>query len=320
MLVALCWVVVSCLGLAAILRILDWDGVWWPFVLIDAATIVVYLPAWLVALVGLALRRRALAALALALVVCQVVFLLPEWRASVPPPAWVAHAAVIRLFDANVRAGNLETASYAAPIRRARPDLVTLEEATPLQAQALEATGALAGLRHRYEVNWDNPFAFLVASRYRLSNTRTVFGNGEPLAVVTTVHLPVGPITLLVVHTVSPVPVSWHQWASDLKIIRTLVRRLGTRRLLVAGDFNATWGNRGFVGVVDTGLTDAAAGLGHVFQMTWPQGMGVPPFVRIDHVLTGTGLAVTHLRTTDGPGSDHRALVATLAVRRAPRT
>jgi hypothetical protein len=35
-------------------------------------------------------------------------------------------------------------------------------------------------------------------------------------------------------------------------------------------------------------------------------------------VLTGPGVAVTSIRTDVGPGSDHRDLFATVAVRRPP--
>jgi endonuclease/exonuclease/phosphatase family metal-dependent hydrolase len=50
--------------------------------------------------------------------------------------------------------------------------------------------------------------------------------------------------------------------------------------------------------------------------MTWSQIKPVvPPLVRIDHVLTGTAIAVTSIATMDGPGSDHRALLATVAIR-----
>jgi endonuclease/exonuclease/phosphatase family metal-dependent hydrolase len=38
--------------------------------------------------------------------------------------------------------------------------------------------------------------------------------------------------------------------------------------------------------------------------------------VRIDHLLTGSGLAVTEVQSHPGPGSDHRDLWATVAVRR----
>ena len=48
--------------------------------------------------------------------------------------------------------------------------------------------------------------------------------------------------------------------------------------------------------------------------MTWPNGAVLPPFVRIDHVLTGARLAVTQIAAKPGFGSDHRYLVATVAI------
>jgi endonuclease/exonuclease/phosphatase (EEP) superfamily protein YafD len=86
--------------------------------------------------------------------------------------------------------------------------------------------------------------------------------------------------------------------------------------LLVVGDFNATWGNRGFRRLLDDGFVDAAAARGHPFQMTWPRNWQLlPPVLRLDHVLTrGAGLAVTAIRTGHGAGSDHRPLVATVAL------
>lgn len=46
-------------------------------------------------------------------------------------------------------------------------------------------------------------------------------------------------------------------------------------------------GNSGFVAVLHDGLTDGAAARGKATDMTWPAGAVMPPFVRIDHVLTG---------------------------------
>jgi endonuclease/exonuclease/phosphatase family metal-dependent hydrolase len=102
-----------------------------------------------------------------------------------------------------------------------------------------------------------------------------------------------------------------------MAFIDRLVRQRGIDRLMVVGDFNSTWGNQGFRTILDNGLTDGAAARGHPFAMTWSQIEPiVPPLVRIDHVLTGTGVAVTAISTVDGPGSDHRAEWATVAIRR----
>ena len=271
--------------------------------------------AWAVLLVAAPLRRYGLALVALGVVAAQVSFLAPELAAAHPVPAWVAAAPHLRLLDANVDATNPSMAGYARQIRTSRPALVTLEEATPPQVAELRASGALAGLPHQVEVDRFDPAAFFVASRYRLGPTRVVRHAGIPLVVETVVHGPFGSLPLWVVHTVAPLPSSWRLWQAQLGLVARLLARSGTHHLLVVGDFNATWQNRGFRQIVDAGLTDAAAARGDPFAMPWSQPLPVvPPLVRIDHVLVGPGVAVPSIRTGPGPGSDHRDELATVAV------
>ena len=85
--------------------------------------------------------------------------------------------------------------------------------------------------------------------------------------------------------------------------------------MLMVGDLNATWGNKEFVALLHDGLTDGAAARGKAIDMTWPNGAVVPPFARIDHLLTGERLAVTEIVDKPGFGSDHRFLVASVAIR-----
>ena len=85
----------------------------------------------------------------------------------------------------------------------------------------------------------------------------------------------------------------------------------------MVGDLNATWGNRGFGRLLDEGLSDSATVRARALDMNWSQLEWVlPPLVRIAHVLTGLGSAITGITTAPGPGSDHRALAAMVAVRR----
>jgi hypothetical protein len=203
---------------------------------------------------------------------------------------------------------------YANEISAVRPQLVTMEEATPIDVAQLSRAGVLANLPYRFEVKRYDPFAFFVASRYLLSDTRVVYLYGRPLIVQTTLELPWGPQLLWVIHTIAPLPASFSQWKGQLALIGRLLRARGPKGLLIVGDFNATWGNRGFRGILDAGVADGAAARGRAFDMTWSQIMPIlPPLVRIDHVLTGPGLAVVQIRTGDGPGSDHRDLIATVA-------
>ncbi len=206
---------------------------------------------------------------------------------------------------------------YASQIKQFHPDLVTMEEATPLAVGNLKRAGALAGLPYVFEVSRYDSRAFLIASKYKLSGSTVVYYDGLPLIVETTIHLPSGPQPLWVVHTAAPVHDSFSGWQNDVAFIARSVKDRGTLHLLLVGDFNSTWGNKGFRSILDEGMTDGAAARGQALDMTWSQLYHpLPPFVRIDHVLTGPGVAVTTIRTDDGVGSDHRDLIATVAFRR----
>lgn len=196
---------------------------------------------------------------------------------------------------------------------------MTLEEFTPLALSAMEASGVLARFPYRCAEPAYGATGFLVASRLPMTGCRvlTVLSYGErtPYLVEATVSTPAGPVALRVVHTLAPFPAYWREWSAALAAVSQSVRAADDNRMLMVGDFNATWGNGGFVALLNNGLSDGAAARGQAIGMTWPNGALVPPFVRIDHVLTGTRLAVTGIAAKAGFGSDHRYLVATVAVR-----
>jgi endonuclease/exonuclease/phosphatase (EEP) superfamily protein YafD len=297
------------------MRIVAWDDIE-PFALANTITAFIYLPAWIVVIVAAVGRHFVLAGAALVIVVLQVVFLLPEMTAAEPLPSWVHGAPTIRLLDGNVYNLNPTLAGYATQIEQSHPTLVTMEEAVTDDVAGLERTGALDGLPYRIEVKRNDPRAFLVASKYPLSGTRIVVFQHQPLIVETTIHLPSRTVTLWVLHTSPPLPFFFSGWKSQMDFIDQQVRARGTADLIVVGDFNSTWGNKGFRTILDAGMTDAAAARGQAFDMTWTQLMRpLPPFVRIDHLLTGPGVAVTQITTGPGPGSDHRDLHATIALK-----
>ncbi len=294
-------------------RVVAWDS---RSVLVglNAVTPLLYLPAWVVAVGAGVTRRWKLATGAAVVVVAHVLFLLPELAARDSLPAIPADAARFRLFSANVYAGNDDPARYAEEIRRDAPDVVVLQEATPTFLAALDGAGAVADLPYRVVVTRTDPFAAMVASRWPVLDYDVVELDGRPVLVRATVAVGGGPIRLFSVHAVAPFAGDRAAWGRAVREVGEAVRR-EEAPVLVAGDFNATWGNRAFRRLLDAGLTDAAAARGRPFQMTWPRDRAlIPPVARIDHVLTTTGLAVTAVRTGRGSGSDHRPLVAEVAV------
>ena len=136
-----------------------------------------------------------------------------------------------------------------------------------------------------------------------------------PYMVEATLWSPGGPVALRLVHTLAPFPAYWREWSAALAAVGRSVRASSDGRMLMVGDFNATWGNYGFVALLHDGLTDGAAARGQATDMTWPNGAVVPPYIRIDHVLTGARLAVTEITAKPGFGSDHRYLIAMVAIR-----
>ena len=312
------WLIVVVLGLVALLRLVAWDSVE-PLIVLNALTPIVYLPAWGVIAGALVARRWWLAAAAAVIVAAQLAFVGPELFAAAPVPAWARHAPVVRVFDANIDHSLQFQAGYVRAIEQDRPDVVTLEEFTPEALQSMVASGVLAGFPYRCVAPTPGATGFLLASRLRLTNcqVQTVLWDGYRMQymVKATLWSPGGPIALRVVHTLAPFPAYWHEWSAALAAVGQSVRADGVGTMLMVGDFNATWGNQAFVALLHDGLTDGAAARGKATDMTWPNGAVVPPFARIDHILTGARLTVTDIAAKPGFGSDHRFLVATVAVR-----
>ena len=311
------WLIVAMLGLVALLRLVVWDSLE-PLVVLDALTLIVYLPAWVVAAGALIARRWWLAAAAAVIVAAQVAFVAPELLAAAPVPGWARHAPVVRVFDANIDKSLRFQAGYVRAIQQDRPDLVTLEEFTPSALQSMTASGVLASFPYRCAAPTPGATGFLIASRLRLTGCHVQimhWGQWAQYMVQATLWSPGGPVALRLVHTLAPFPSTWREWSAVLAAVGRSVRASGDSRMLMVGDFNATWGNSGFAALLHDGLTDGAAARGQATDMTWPNGAVVPPFVRIDHVLTGARLTVTQITAKPGFGSDHRYLLATVAIR-----
>ena len=313
------WLIVAVLGLVALLRLVAWDSVE-PLAVLDALTLIVYLPAWVVAVGALIARRWWLAAAAAVIVAAQVAFVAPELLAAAPVPDWARNAPVVRVFDANIDTSLRFQAGYVQAIRQDRPDLITLEEFTPQALRSMTASGVLASFPYRCSAPTPGATGFLIASRLRLTGCQVQimhwkYGQWAQYMVQATLWSPGGPVALRLVHTLAPFPSTWREWSAVLTAVDRSVRASGDSRMLMVGDFNATWGNSGFAALLHDGLTDGAAARGQATDMTWPNGAVVPPLIRIDHVLTGAGLAVTQITAKPGFGSDHRYLLATVAVR-----
>jgi endonuclease/exonuclease/phosphatase (EEP) superfamily protein YafD len=307
------WLIVAFLGLIVFVRIIAWDK--WPFFAeLDAAIEVLFLPAWLVLLGGLFGKRWWLAGAAALICAAQVVYVAPEVLASSAIPASVRSEPTIRLFDANVAQFNTSMSGYISQLKSYRPEVLTMEETVPDDYTQLKAAGVLATLPYQYQIPCCGSRGFIVASHYPLQHIEVSSYKGLAYLIRSSLVLPNRTINFWVVHTTAPTNPSVGDWNQELDGINKELVTVHPRPLLMVGDFNATWGNRGFRAILSTGLTDAAAARGDPFDFTWSQDLPIlPPIIRIDHVLTAGPVTVTEIQTHLGPGSDHRDITATVA-------
>ncbi|RJK97806.1 endonuclease/exonuclease/phosphatase family protein [Vallicoccus soli] len=259
------------------------------------------------------LRARPLAAAAAALLLLQVAWAAPQ---VAPHPAPPRGAADLTVMTANVEVGRADPDAVVAAVRDHAVDVLVLVELTTGLADRLDAAGLARELPERVVEAREGAAGAAVYARTPLRPAGLVGGTTFP-APVAALELPGrAPLLVAAVHPVSPRPETEGAWRGDLRRLAAWSRGAG-ERVVVAGDLNATRDHGPFRALLGTGLVDAAeGGPGALVRPTWPADLGVPPLVRIDHVLVREGAAVpTGSRTVALPGTDHRAVVAGLAVR-----
>lgn len=216
-------------------------------------------------------------------------------------------AATLRLYSANLYAGNDDTNAIRTSLRLARPDVVVLIEVGDAPYGALD--DLLADLPHRHaspRVAWRGHGArTVVASRWPLGPLRT-----DPRVHVfsAVTRTPLGPVEVSGVHLTRPWPyqVQWEQ-IRQAEIAAQVPGAAGVPQI-AAGDFNSVTDARiGRIFAEGSGLTPAPA-----FPGTWPAQLPSPLGIGIDNVWVSRDLTVIERRLGVPNGSDHRPVVTVL--------
>ncbi|WP_435830628.1 endonuclease/exonuclease/phosphatase family protein [Polymorphospora rubra] len=309
-LAVLCWLMAAPGLVWAVVRVLGVE--WGPLVQLLAFT--PYVAAWSVlpVVLALALRRwwavgvAAVAALALLGVVVPRV---------VPDGGPAPGGPVLRVLTSNVLAGAADPAAVLALVRAERVDVLALQEFTPDAQAALDTLGIADVLPHRVTNPLVGTQGSALYSRFPLSDTGIRWNDGGFSQAYGTVAVPDGPGVLAEsVHPAAPYAVSvLDAWRTDLAA-QPAATPDGPLRVL-AGDFNATLDHAPLRALIDTGYVDAAAARGAGLIGTWGPYDGDPiPPVTIDHVLVDRRIGVRAVAVHPVAGSDHRAVLAELAL------
>ncbi len=294
----------------ALLRGLGLDRLGHPLVALVAFTPYVTATALVPVLVALLLGRRAVALVALAAAIVLAAAVVPRALGG-PPDA--ARGPRLTVMTSNQFVGRADPRAVVRLVRERGVDVLSLQEVTPASLRRLDAAGVRELLPHRVVdvggARGGNGSALLARRRLRPLRVPPG-GNAQPAALLRVRRAP--PVRVQAVHPFPPIDRGEvAAWRADLARLPAAgaAGALG----ILAGDFNATLDHRELREVLDRGYADAADSLGDGLASTWS---ARPPFTRltIDHVLADERITPLAVSVHTLPGTDHRAVVAELAL------
>ena len=272
----------------------------------------VLLPAY-PALVLAALRRDGPALAAAALVVAaHVLVVVPALHAPELPPV-LAQAPRIRVAVANLYVLNRDPRATGVALRELDLDVLVVPELTATGLAGLRASGLLADLPHAVVPGQAQRETVGLFSRRPLRDVAVRSGAGRSLPQAT-VTVAGTPVRLLSTHILPPIWLLEREWRLGL---RTLARDARSTALpvVVLGDLNGDRDAGAVRALLRTGLRDVHDERGRGLARTWPAAV---PLLHLDHVLVRDGqrarLGAVRVEEVRLPGTDHRAVVADLAV------
>lgn len=275
-----------------------------------------------VALSGVALallsRRVILSVVAVCVAVAALAIQVPWYYIGNSPVA--DSPAGVRVLSSNLRLGQADPSSFVA-IAKQNADVITVSELTPKAVENFESAGIASDFPHTVLDPRPGAGGIGLYSRFPL----TAVPPGKPRdysMAAARVDVPGVRFDPLVasVHVTSPVASKRNtvdQWRIGVGAVKTAMGAFAVATdpgaVIVAGDFNSTPDERQFRDLMSNGYRDAVEQTGAGFAPTFPSRTWHPPLLTIDHVITRNAAAES-IKTVFIPGSDHRALLATVNV------
>jgi endonuclease/exonuclease/phosphatase (EEP) superfamily protein YafD len=309
------WVVVAALLAVVVARVVAFDELR-VLMLVDAYALWALLPALPIAVAAWCSRAWPLALAATVVVLAHLAWVLPTTARTVEVTAEARRAPHVRVVSANLRFHNPEHRAMLRELAGYDADVLALQEVTPDWWAAIARSPLVRSHPHvARRLRWD-PGGTAVLSKRPLRDVRVQEAGGWPILSATT-RLGGRDVRLVDVHVAAP-HTSFGRNRRARARVNGIVERLPRPRLVV-GDFNASPYNRWPAQLRDLGLRDAHEAVGRPFAWTWQSRAPLPPPL-IDHVFADPALVALRVTEGEGPGSDHRPVVADLAVLPARRT
>jgi endonuclease/exonuclease/phosphatase (EEP) superfamily protein YafD len=308
----LAWLVTAPLLGVALLRLLAHDATM-ELVVLNAMTPWLYLPAWCSLAIGLVFQRWTLARAAGVVACLHVLWLDPRGLIASPEPRPGPGAVTLRVMSANLLMVNDDLEGISGEIMSNHPDLLLVQELTPSWMQRFEAPEVRAILPHRVGIPQADSFGIGIYSRLPASISQLDL-SGLP-ALRAELIVSGKRLSVLNVHTLPPrTPLYTRTWNQMMSQVCELVRS-EPGPLLLAGDLNATSQARWYRELQALALRGAHEDRGRGLAVTWPNGLMPYPPIRLDHLLVSPQIQVLEVSEGVGRGSDHRPIIASIALR-----
>jgi endonuclease/exonuclease/phosphatase (EEP) superfamily protein YafD len=226
-------------------------------------------------------------------------------------PLYVGHhpsgPADLTVISLNAKRGNADAGDVVAMVKAEKAQVLVLVEVTPALRSRLSTAGLDALLPNIGGEPGEDASGTMVFSAYPLTEKAalplTHGGYRFRVAAPT-------PFWLVAVHMGQPLNKQGRFWRADWSVLEQVVPAL-QGSVIMSGDMNTTLEHRTMRTLLGEGFTDAARQANSGWQPTYPATLG---FIAIDHVLTRGDYGAVSTRTQRIGGSDHRALIARLAV------
>lgn len=213
--------------------------------------------------------------------------------------------ATYRLLHVNARFDNATPEKLLSLIGRTRPDIVAVNEVSPIWMAQLERISAA----YPYSIFCEpqspiGPAAILSRRPFAAGGEGACFESGA----MATAEIDLGgrSVTVAAMHLKWPWPFSQ---ARQIDRLSGPLAQLG-ETALAAGDFNATPWSNAVARIIDAGGLDRVSGstptwLSRRLPVSWRQWIGLP----IDHVLRKGSVTVHSVSIQEDVGSDHAPLL-----------
>ncbi|MEC4844309.1 endonuclease/exonuclease/phosphatase family protein [Mycobacteroides chelonae] len=241
----------------------------------------------------------------------QVLAIAPLYLADTHP-----QGTTVTVLQTNLRFGAGDAGAVVAAIHEHDVGVVTVDELTPEARVKLVAAGIDSVLPYSYTVAEPKAAGTGIWSRYPLTPVHQDDQSFAMRQIWAEAEIPgVGPVMLVAVHTRPPEKdMSSPGWLTELDTIGRQLQALRPDvKVIVGGDFNATYDHFVFRQILTGGFADAVDQAGAGWLPTWREGRWYTRLIGIDHVLT-RGAAATSVTTQEIYGTDHRALITTVVV------